>query len=155
MSDSSCDPRSGCSNKVFYRTRRHSRMASGLTRPRSRYWASPQAIIIDGRAALGDQDKVISHGLQAAGDLINRAGLRDLAREWIPPASNLYGLKRSDRQHWPETADAVLQVHSPLTALYIGHAATAKGQSANGPNGRKVPHSGHCPSLRRHPPRLQ
>ncbi|TVP73457.1 MAG: amidohydrolase [Rhodobacteraceae bacterium] len=45
-----------------------------------------EVVIRAGRSTRVDHDKVIADGLQAAGALIERAGLRDLVRDWIPPA---------------------------------------------------------------------
>lgn len=46
-------------------------------------------VIEGGRSTRVDQDKVIADGLQAAGDLIDRAGLRDLVRDWVPTGYSL------------------------------------------------------------------
>ncbi len=43
-------------------------------------------IVTGGRSTRLDHDKVISDGLQAAADLIDRAGLRGLVSDWIAPA---------------------------------------------------------------------
>lgn len=46
-------------------------------------------VVEAGRSTRVDHDKVIADGLQAAGDLIDRAGLRDLAQDWIAPAQGV------------------------------------------------------------------
>lgn len=48
-------------------------------------------VIAGGRTTRVDEDKVIADGVQAAGDLINRAGLRDLVQHWIPSPHGFTG----------------------------------------------------------------
>ena len=43
-------------------------------------------VVSAGRSTRLDHEKVIADGIQAASDLIDRAGLRDLVRDWIAPS---------------------------------------------------------------------
>lgn len=50
----------------------------------------------------------------------------------------------------PDLACARMQPHKPLSALHVGHAATAKGFCTGAANDRKVPHSRQNPVVMLH-----